>query len=154
MLYTEEQIEKLRIELYDSLPTGNISAAEVMYLIQKAFINLPTKEPIEPAASPEGKSKTGVELIAQERQEQIEKHGYTLDFVKSNPEYYEDKQLATAALGLLSIEWEEQVELYDYLENWDQDTVSNMMSKPYKERLIIAGALIAAEIDRLNNLNK
>jgi len=34
--------------------------------------------------------------------------------------------------------------------DWDFTTWRKMMKKSYKKRLIIAGALIAAEIDRMN----
>lgn len=33
---------------------------------------------------------------------------------------------------------------------WDENICSNMASKNYIQRLTIAGALIAAEIDRIN----
>jgi hypothetical protein len=33
--------------------------------------------------------------------------------------------------------------------HWDKKRLEHMRSKPYKERLIIAGAFIAAEIDRV-----
>ena len=33
---------------------------------------------------------------------------------------------------------------------WDQEIWEKMIRKPHQERLIIAGALIAAELDRLN----
>ncbi len=35
-------------------------------------------------------------------------------------------------------------------EGWNKELHNKMMNKPYKDRLIIAGALIAAEIDRIN----
>jgi hypothetical protein len=87
--------------------------------------------------------KTGIELIAQERREQIEKHGRTIERdVKDNY----NAQLPTAAMRLL------QFDRYDipapFL--WRESIWEKMNSKPYKDRLIIAGALIAAEIDRIN----
>ena len=36
--------------------------------------------------------------------------------------------------------------------NWDEDLWQKMCNKSYKDRLIIAGALIAAEIDRLQSI--
>lgn len=42
---------------------------------------------------------------------------------------------------------------FNYPENWDKAIFDKMISKPWKQRLIIAGALIAAEIDRIQNQN-
>jgi len=94
---------------------------------------------------------TGVELIAQEREEQIEKHGYD---VQKDIKYYSDRQLVKAALFVLT----EKTEIYP--SNWDTWFLENMSKKrssmtarEYElERLKIAGALIAAEIDRLQNI--
>ena len=92
--------------------------------------------------------KTGIELIAKERQEQIKKHGRTISYdVKHNNHY----QLSGAA-GLLT-----HLDPEDYGDDtdaccpveWDERLWEKMMSKDYEERLIIAGAFIAAEIDRL-----
>lgn len=91
--------------------------------------------------------KTGIELIAAERQEQIEKHHYTIDFdLKMNREC----QLAYAAERLCVPE----LDIYNYQEpkGWSESLWDKMTSKPYMDRLIIAGALIAAEIDRLNGI--
>lgn len=85
---------------------------------------------------------TGIELIAKERKEQIEKHGRTVERdVKENP----DRELALGAMNLIhkNCNW------MDFSANWNRQICENMASKPYRERLIIAGALIAAEIDRL-----
>jgi len=84
--------------------------------------------------------KTGIELIADERKEQIEKHGRTIEHdVRENA----DKQLRDAATALINKD-------YHALPNsWKFALCSKMMDKLYYERLIIAGALIAAEIDRL-----
>jgi hypothetical protein len=89
---------------------------------------------------------TGVELIAKERQEQIEKHGQTIERdLRDN----ENQQLAIGAQMLLAAEWEEGIDSESYPYGWNKEICHHMLSKPYKERLIIAGALIAAEIDRL-----
>lgn len=94
--------------------------------------------------------KTGIELIAIERQEQIEKHGYTIEADQNN----EGAELSEAARHLISVPYdngfqEEDLEMRP--DDWDEDIYRKMLLKPYKERLIIAGALIAAEIDRLQN---
>jgi hypothetical protein len=90
--------------------------------------------------------KSGIELIAQERQEQITKHGRTIE---SDVEQNDNKQLAVCAEMLLAVEHEEGIDPESYPDGWDEDVCRYMISKPYKERLIIVGALIAAEIDRL-----
>ena len=90
--------------------------------------------------------KTGVELIAQERQEQIEKHGRTvaLDDARN-----QNGQLLWAAAHLLAEDFTEQLE--DCCpDGWDEEIWDRMRSKTPMERLIMAGALVAAEIDRLN----
>lgn len=93
--------------------------------------------------------KTGIELIAEERREQIEKHGRT---IRKDVELNNMAQLSFAA-AILSCPNPEQ---YQSKENnyacpvgWDFNIWNKMRLKSYKERLIIAGALIAAEIDRL-----
>jgi hypothetical protein len=89
---------------------------------------------------------TGIELIAAERQEQIEKHGRSIE---ADVKYNRTGQLVSGAISLIRAEhrgfWEEMPM------NWDVAICKKMAKKSYKERLVIAGALIAAEIDRLNN---
>lgn len=86
--------------------------------------------------------ETGIELIAKERIEQIEKHGRTIKLdVEQNDAY----QLSEGAQKLI---WPHHE---TYLpKGWDKYLWQKMCQKGYKDRLIIAGALIAAEIDRLN----
>jgi len=94
---------------------------------------------------------TGIELISKEREEQISKHHRTIEKDVENNSY---KQLAGAAHGLLAKDFDEYPP--DYFEvippGWNEESYKKMFDKPYKERLIIAGALIAAELDRLENL--
>lgn len=91
--------------------------------------------------------KTGVELIAAERQEQIEKHGRTI----SQDVVYNSgiEKPLTKAASALTIEHGTLAMDFMCPANWDKEIWDKMMRKSYKERLIIAGALIAAEIDRL-----
>jgi hypothetical protein len=98
--------------------------------------------------------KTGIELIEAERLEQIFKHGRTVDMdVALNG----NKQLAIAAHRMLA--WAEHDPTTEGVvfvqppapEGWNPDIWAKMvLFIPYKKSLIIAGALIAAEIDRLN----
>ena len=88
----------------------------------------------------------GIELIAKERQEQLEKHGRS---VKNDVQYnsnltgYGIMPLTVGAIGLLD-------DTFNHVPlHWNGETIIHMRSKPYKEKLIIAGALIAAELDRL-----
>ncbi len=103
--------------------------------------------------------KSGIELITQERKEQIEKHGRTLthDYEVNN-----QGQLAYAAnllsrddllLMPLPSDEKENVNYKDCCPiDWDQEIWEKMCNKSHQERLIIAAALCAAEYDRLTAL--
>lgn len=91
--------------------------------------------------------KTGIELIAQERKEQIEKHGFD---VVHDAEFYQRNELVNAAIYSLT------QDLVWYPDSWKFWFYDKMIDKSIRlsekefwiERLKIAGALIAAEIDR------
>jgi len=89
--------------------------------------------------------KTGVELIAKERQKQIEKHGRTIE---SDSQNNNGEQLAQAA-SCLSYPFHYAQNNDDIPDGWDRDTFLKLWKKPHIKKLVIAGALIAAEIDRL-----
>lgn len=91
---------------------------------------------------------TGIELIAQERKEQIEKHGIS---VKNDVSLNKDGQLLNAARKLLIEGKISDVILHNPPKAWNKPIWMRMCNKTYKQRLIIAGALIAAELDRLQN---
>lgn len=95
--------------------------------------------------------KKGVELIADERQKQIDKHGFTGGHHADHPEWYDANQMVDAA-QVLSERHNEFINWYPI--NWDHSWFRRLLDKPYKERLVIAGALIAAEIDRLQEIEK
>lgn len=87
---------------------------------------------------------SGIELIAKERDEQIEKHKRTVEMdVVLNPDY----QLSEAAQKLL--DFAPDVPTYFEPKGWNGEQWQYLVEKSFKERLIIAGALIAAEIDRI-----
>ena len=95
----------------------------------------------------------GIDLISQEREEQLTKHGITVESdVENNNEY----QLVDAASALVSPHEESFEEMYVQTQSdyppvgWDKEIWGKLIRKPYKDRLVIAGALIAAEIDRIN----
>lgn len=93
---------------------------------------------------------TGIDLITIERNEQLTTHKRT---VAKDKEYNTEHQL-TDAVGQLIVNF--PPEFQDVYEKqvppigWDADIWRHMLKKSYKERLVIAGALIAAEIDRIS----
>lgn len=94
--------------------------------------------------------KTGIELIAIERQEQIEKHGRSIEYDQANNT---NAELSFAAALLtcprpFTHGCQEEND-YGCPKGWDKELWFKMITKSYFDRLIIAGALIAAEIDRI-----
>lgn len=101
-------------------------------------------EAIKPLGEP--KAKTGVELIADERKKQIEVLGRTIEL---DAEINTDGQLSFAA-SCLAFDDTSHIDVESYRPAfWDVELWRKIINKPYKERLIIAGALIAAELDRV-----
>jgi len=96
--------------------------------------------------------RTGIDYIAQERTEQIIKHNRT---IQHDVNINNQGQLTRAAyLLLMPDDSGYRNELTgDYFEmhvpdGWDLDIWKKMIHKPYHERVIMAGALCAAYIDR------
>ncbi len=94
--------------------------------------------------------KTGIELIAQERKEQIEKHGFDIE---KDAEFYQKNELVDAALYAMTFDRERYPESWSF---WFHDKMRSKEERMSEhdfhiERLKIAGALIAAEIDRIQN---
>ncbi len=97
--------------------------------------------------------KTGIELITEERQKQIDKHGFTAEHHALNSEkWYDDLQLQRASYYLLDENTREEDIPIRIPSNWNKEWFMNLNRRDRKERLIIAGALIAAELDRINYL--
>lgn len=99
--------------------------------------------------------KSGIELIAEERQKQIDKHGFTGKHHASHPEWYDKLQLQRAAASLILPDIMEimsgekvNVDGVETPEGWNAEWFNNLMHRPRKQRLIITAALIAAELDR------
>lgn len=84
----------------------------------------------------------GIELIAQERKEQIEKHGFSIEL---DHDYYNRGELLQAADFALHPLSEQS----SWPEEWDQHFAERIRNKDRIGQLKVAGALIAAEIDRL-----
>ena len=93
----------------------------------------------------------GLKMIKRERVEHFTKHGRTLEMdAEKNKEY----QLTAAAMMLLmqtpgSADPMQSVEKIIEAGSFDEPLIRTMMAKPYEKRLVIAGSLIAAELDRL-----
>lgn len=87
---------------------------------------------------------SGLELIAIERDEQINKHGFSLE---KDAKYYEKGELVQAAVYCLG---EEGV---SWPESWDAEFKEKIDKKTQVQKLIVAGALFRAENDRLG-INK
>lgn len=105
--------------------------------------------------------KTGIELIAEERQRQIEVEGYD---VTRDVDFYEHGELMGAAGCYISNALNKGTEqpkfshfkvmdpIGRYQDAWPWDKQYDKREKHDAFRsLVIAGALIAAEIDRLQN---
>jgi hypothetical protein len=95
---------------------------------------------------------TGAELIVQERQHQIDK-GNTLELDKLN----NDENQLVDAISVLVTDPPEELREY-WLESnetppvgWDYSIWNSLLRREYSERIIIVGALAAAEYDRKFN---
>jgi hypothetical protein len=85
------------------------------------------------------KAKTGIELIAEERRQQIEKHGFN----EAHDDCNGQNQLPSAATWIISGD-------VDYWpDDWNNEWMYKIGKKSRAKQLVVAGALIAAEIDRL-----
>lgn len=82
-----------------------------------------------------------VELINEERVEQIEVHGFTIDHDKKRNS---KGQLAKAAAFVLT------KDPYHFPSDWSEEWYNKLSKKKGVEALKVAGALIAAEIKRLS----
>ncbi|HZI23616.1 MAG TPA: hypothetical protein VFD46_00980 [Chryseolinea sp.] len=98
---------------------------------------------------------TGIELIAQERQKQIDKYGFTGQHHAGHPEWYNNFQIQAAAIKLMMCEFDGKLDVDGLLpDGWDYEWLGRMSAKTLEERFIIVGALMAAELDRLNVLKE
>ena len=88
--------------------------------------------------------KTGIELIAIERQRQIEIEGWTVEHDKE----HQGQELAMAAALYAMPECKRHHEIKPYLWPWEEKWWKPTPENRTRE-LAKAGALIAAEIDRI-----
>ena len=83
--------------------------------------------------------RTGIQMISEERKEQIEKHGWDL----SHDQDYGHNELIKAALFCINQEY------FEWPFEWDDEFRDKILGKNRVEQLTRAGAFIAAEIDRI-----
>ena len=81
----------------------------------------------------------GIQIIAKERQEQVEKHGFTIE----HDQQHMVGELVGAAMFTLT-----KISSY-YPSWWDERYKVKLSNKTGVEALKVAGAYLAAEIDRL-----
>lgn len=96
----------------------------------------------------------GLGIIVSERLEQIDNYGFTGEHHANHPEWYDKGQLIDAASRLAFKDIEEIHGIEEPPTGWDFDWWNRLVDKPHVERLGIAGALLAAEIDRLKYLEE
>ncbi len=84
--------------------------------------------------------KTGVQLIADERLRQIKGEGFS----EIKDDLHDNGQMEEYAKFLLS------GNKFYFPVGWDPKWALKRFTRPHRENLIKAGALIAAELDRLN----
>lgn len=137
----------------DFEPYGEDWEKEMMKWNKKQLINQIRTEWIKPkeVASLPLSVNYGVNLIAKERLEQIEKHGF--DAKHDGGPGHSRGELAQAA-GYLLTDVIDPVDKFcnaiiDFPSNWSKKFQHQFDQKTDIEKLITAGALIAAEIDRL-----
>lgn len=87
------------------------------------------------------KPMTGIEKIAQERREQKVTHGKT---ILGDYQQYPDFELATLAEAIIADDIGKVPDCFS------TEAINKIWTKSYEQKLVIAGALLAAEIDRLN----
>ncbi|GAA4328400.1 hypothetical protein GCM10023184_18260 [Flaviaesturariibacter amylovorans] len=94
------------------------------------------------ALASEGGQLTGAQHIAQERYEQIHKHGWDA----SNDADYGNGELLRAAAFCLDSQY------FTWPNGWSEHFRDKILAKDRVQQLRVAGAFIAAEIDRLQAL--
>lgn len=89
--------------------------------------------------------KTGAQVFIEERLHQIVDKGYTKEFQAQHPEYYNAGQLGYAARELSK----KDTDLISTVPptNWNHEWWSQARLKPFRDRLRIAGGLLAAYYD-------
>jgi hypothetical protein len=89
----------------------------------------------------------GAQLILQEREEQLGKHGVS---VEDDVNFNNDGQLTAAIIKLIVSDPIPEIGKLTPPKGWNKHIWRRLCEKPYPARLIIAGAFAAAEYDRFN----
>lgn len=92
--------------------------------------------------------KTGFELICDERREQIEKHGWTLEHDKDHT----NGELVQAALFCIEQSKWPKIEIAVWPEFWERDFEWKIRNKSEIGKLVVAGAFYLAETDRTGTI--
>lgn len=92
--------------------------------------------------------KTGIELIQDERNEQIHKHGFSLEKDKQYYQKGELKQAAQYCLMLAKFGYYEDKKVF-WPHGWDWHYEQKITNKTKVGKLIVAGALLLAEGERV-----
>jgi hypothetical protein len=95
------------------------------------------------------KTKTGIELIQEERERQMKEKGWTLEF----DQQWINNELPNAAICYLVEPDLRDASAFQFPETWDIKWWKPSPEDRIRE-LVKAGAMVAAEIDRLQNLEK
>lgn len=94
--------------------------------------------------------KTGIELISEMRWEQVYKHGYNNDHDSDHT--HGELAKAAAALACLGTDaYVEDVSSFIEEDHTDEWGLCEKLKDNRLKSLVVAGALIAAEIDRLQS---
>ena len=96
--------------------------------------------------------KTAIELIEQERTEQIEKHGFSLE---KDSIYYKNGELLQAALfckeqAFIKL-FGTKEEIVKWPKGWGQYFEIKVRNKSVIDQLTVCGAFYLAELDRTGN---
>jgi hypothetical protein len=148
-VYTRDEVVSIIAELM-------LCADQVLDHINNEDTNISDEDLFEMAVKDMAFEITGIDHIFKERQRQIDNHGFTAKHHAKNPQWYDKGQLIYAAIRLVDYDKDSFTEIYKKLvpENWDLEWWERLCDKPKEERKIIAGALISAELDRLDYLEK
>lgn len=88
---------------------------------------------------------TGAQLITEERREQLQRHKRTVEYdVKTNT----TRDLDLAAMRLIMLVVNESFDIPSWPEHWNKDICDKMDAKTDFEKIQIAGAFLAASLDR------
>lgn len=87
----------------------------------------------------------GIQRFDLERAKQIDKYKYTSEFQAMHPQYYKDGQILEVVRSLLNT----RSKIYKPVvpEGWNEQWVLKMHQESEEERIVISGALLAAELD-------